>query len=455
MKSPNTLHRRACCRIGATAFTLFLAGCSPSPPQVADVPIDSVRPASFASQSPRDLLGMTLSRYRAVASYRDSGRVKMSYEVGNSTETRAAPMRIWFDRNELYLETYDVRLTSDPESVTAWIADPSSENFDAQVLKSAAIAGRPDVSQLLEDPILAGRITNGLAGPPPQLEWLFSPEPMKSLFQAEHRFDFGKTDIVDGRTCRSVVVAAGDQTFQFWIDERASLVRRVDLPDVVAPLRPGAAPQPIRLSIDLVGATVNPPDRAPTIEPLPESPKWVRRFVPLPPSRPARILGTKPSSFRVTDSENRITFTDWGSDRPITIWVRMSSDPLTMVAVATAQNWSDRLPNELRDKLRFAILVDTDAASFVPDQVTVPVIVDGDGKVSAAIELDPGAASIMDDRGMIAWIDPMFSEATLSTFGAALSDVIGGVDVPGRLRQQWTEQVAVYDRTCREVAVKR
>ncbi len=414
------------CILLAAFLSVVAAGCGRSP-ESADSTVEtsttaSVQTASYRQGSPKELLAAVFARYRAAASYRDDGRAQISYRNGDVTETRAAPMRVWFDRNELYLSTYDVRLTSDPESLTAWIADPSSDNFDSQVIKAAPIRGRPTTPALLSDPILAGRVTAGLAGPPPQLEWLFSPDPMRQLFQGDHQFEFGSTRIIEARQCRCVTVDAEGQRFQFWIDDRASIIRRVDLPPIFAPLSPGMSPQPISLSIDLVGASFDAPDRAPKIEHLPQSPKLLTRFVPLPPPRPSRTLGTRVPGFSKSSNDDKLT-----------MLLRVSgADDAESESIG--QQWSEAVPEQLREQVRIRVLTDRDA------------------EVAESLSLAPGGVALIDGDGVIVWIDDEASAATLSVMTNVMADVLSGVDVPERLRSQWSEQVAMYDRARRELA---
>ena len=130
---------------------------------------------------------------------------------------------------------------------------------------------------------------------------------MKQLFHGGHRFEFGETQNVDGKLCRSVRVVAGEDLFQFWIDESAGLIRRVDLPPIAAPnlaadpagatdppgIPPGldARRQSMTLSLELRDASFDVPRHAPDIKPLPRQPKYVRQFVPLPPPEPSQDSG--------------------------------------------------------------------------------------------------------------------------------------------------------------------
>lgn len=283
-------------RIGTTIVTLLAVlavGCGRPEGEPKSQNAVDAQSASYRMASPEQYLAAVFARYRNAASYHDRGIVRLSYREGDRQQSKVAPLGVWFDHNQLYVEAYDVRLGSDPHAMMAWVSDESTENFDSQVLLLPAIQGRPTVQRLLADPILVQRIAAGLAGPPPQLEWLFSPEPMKQLFHADQTFEFGQSKLVDRRLCRSVRVnAAGDQ-YQFWIDQQAGIVRRVDLPAITASPEPGEPLQTMALSLELDGASFNEPSSKPDAEPLPAKAKYVPRFIPLPPAEPPSILGSR------------------------------------------------------------------------------------------------------------------------------------------------------------------
>lgn len=451
---------------GLAAGFPILFGCDPPRPRSIDdadqTPIDApaVRTVAFDNGSPEKLLASTLTNYQNAGSYRDDGRATLMYQVGDDLQNRQAPMNVWLDRNELYIETYDVRLTSDPRGLTAWIADPITENFDSQVLKSPPIPGRPTTQALLADSILSTRIAAGLAGPPPQLEWLFAAQPMQPLFAGGHTFGYGTTRSIQGRQCRSITVDAnadstGHQHYEFLIDTTAGIIRQVTLPTIVAPIRPSSPPQPIAISIDFVDATFAPPAVAPAVDRLPTSPKYVRQMVALPPKRPARIMGAMPKPFSVDDSSRRLRMTHNGIDRPITIVVRLSSDPATLAAVAAAHAMADQMPPQMEQQVRVAILADRDAVKLNPDEVRLPVFVDTNDRAASSLEIEPGAAVILDRRGIVAWIENELTIVTAPPLAVILADIIAGVDVPERLRDQWTAQVTQYDQDLARAMVRR
>ncbi len=405
--------------------------------------------ASFRNASPQAYLAAVFSRYRNAASYHDRGVVQILYRDGDREQRQLAPVRVWFDHQHLFVEVYDVRLWSDGRSLTGWISDEASKNFDSQVLRRPVTGGRPSLETLLSDPILAERITAGLAGPPPQLEWLFAREPMKRLFAGSHRFEFGPSHSVDGRLCRSVRVVADRETYQFWIDQQAGVIRRVDLPPVAAPPSPGQPIQVMPLSLELIGASFNTPQSDPGMQGLPEHPRYVKRLVPLPPLEPPSLLGKRSAPFRLTDDRQPFTITERGGDRELTVLVQFSGDPGSMASLVTIEHWNASMPAELQRRVRVAVLADAQARAIVPATVRLPVVLDRDRSATDSLGLEPGALVILDQRGTIVWrsrATALVSAEGRVRLGAIVADVLAGVDVPNRIRQQWNEEVDAYRR---------
>jgi hypothetical protein len=434
-------------RDGAKLIVMLAAmttGCGQRSGQGDTAPAVDAQGASFHTPSPRQYLEAVFARYRNATSYHDRGVVKLEYRVGNSKESKIAPMHVWLDRNQVYVEAYDVRLWSDAKFLTAWVSDPQSSDFDSQVVRVPSLAGRPTLKALLADPILAERIAAGLAGPPPQLDWLFAKQPMNQLFQPEHQFEFGQARSIDGRLCRGVRVTAGPDLYQFWVDESIGAIREVQLPAIIAPPAPGQPPQTMSLSLVLTDPSFDAPKWEPDIKPLTESPVYVRRFVPLPPPQPPRVLGSRPAAFRLVDNKRQLTLTNRDPDRELTILVRFSGDRQSLHSMAAIERWSARMPDSLRRRVRVAVLADPQAG--VPEQVTLAVVRDP-GRLAPSLDLAPGSLLILDRNGLVAWAqgaDSLASPESLVTLGAIVGDILDGVDVPGRIRDQWKEQVTQY-----------
>lgn len=442
-------------RILAVQLALWLMlclGCSTEPTEQNQTLVEA-EPVAFQSPLPRRYLASVFARYRNAVSYHDDGKVRLMYRVDGREETKVAPMQIWLDRGQLYVEAYDVRMWSDEQAFVGWVQDPTTEDFDSQVLQLPPSRGRPELSTIFADPILTQRVSAGLAGPPPQLDWLFAPEAMKQLFESEFQFSFGRSGNLSGRQCRNVTVKAGEEVYQFWIDERDAVIRRVDLPPIVAPPQPGQPPQAMTLSLDLQNASFAAPQREPDIKPLPSAPKYVRQLIPLPPAEPPRSLGKRTNSFRLTTQGFAVSQT--GGDRDAVVLMRFAGDQTSMVSLATLEQWHNNMPGKLRDQVRIIVAVDAAAKSRMPNELQTPTAIDEQQQASRALQLGPGGLAILDSSGRVAWVQEAIVPPTMVTLGAVLADVLNDVDVPARIRQQWNEQIRGYQQAIQQVAIGR
>lgn len=416
-----------------------------------------VSDASLQTPSPRQYLELVLAHYRDARSYHDRGVVRLEYQDGEQRESKTAPMQVWFDHDRLYLEAYDVRLWSDGDFFTAWIRDAESDNHDSQVLRIPAISGRPTIKMLLTDPILTERLSAGLAGPPPQLDWLFAGRPMAELFEAKHRFEFGDALAIDGRLCRGVRVHAGPELYQFWVDETKGVIRLVELPKIMAPPAPGKAFQPMSLSLELIDPVFGQPGPGPDLAPLPQQPKYVRRFVPLPPPEPAALLGTRSPPFRLVDAKRKRTVSHRSAEGACTMLVHFAGDPQSVESIRAIDQWNTKMPDALKPRVRIAVLVDPPLAALVPPDLDLAVVEDDD-QLAQKLALGPGGLLILDAGGRVAWTQPVLPPAApqaLASLGAILGDILDGVDVPARLRAQWSDQVSEYHRALQGASLRR
>ena len=370
---------------------------------------------SFQS-SPEQYLASVLGRYGAATTYRDQGRARLTYQIDGRQESRLAPMEIWFDRNQLYVEVYDVRILVDGDSQLAWIVDPSSTNHDSQVLSRRGIQHRIDLTQIVADPTLASRLSAGLAGPPPQLEWLFGAQPMKELFDPRHKFQFGESGDVEGLACRSVSVVAGEDQYTFWIDDSKGLVRRIDLPPIVAPPAPDRPPQTMALSLEFSSASLRPGGR-PKMDSLPPRPNYVSQFIPLPPAQPPELLGRQTQAFRIqAHGENREEFdvSQQGSDRDLTVIARYSGRD-SELALRSLEQWRQQVPESLAKNIRMVILCDRDVQANLP-RCTLPLAIDHDGAAAVAMGLSPSSLAVLKKGGQITWVQDAVHPGALSSF---------------------------------------
>lgn len=423
--------------------TLVCFGCKRA--ETTEIVTPEAQPTSFRQTSPDAYLRAVLTRYQSAASYHDRGLVRLRYQDNGQPTDQVAPIQVWLDHDQLYVAAYDARIWRNDRALTCWIMDPATGDFDSQVVRKPATPTRPTLQQLLEDPIFSEHMSAGLAGPPPQLEWLFAPEPMQPLFDGTHQFRFDSPGTIDGVSCDRVVV---DDSYVFWIDSQNSTIRRMEFPPIQAPAVPGGPIQSMTLSVELVGATFRADPAALKLSPLPPNPKYVRRFVPLPPPAPPEVLGTRAPAFRLPTRARTWVVTEQGSDRELTLLVAFGGDAESIYTAGTISQWQSQMPDDIRKRIRIALLIDPRAIDRVPTGNAVSLIVDEDLEVSKALQIASGGLAILDGRGVVSWTQPSWTSTggqPLITLGAVIADLLSGVDVPTRIRKQWQEQRAEYE----------
>ena len=402
--------------------------------------------------TPRELLKSTFTRYRNATSYHDQGRVRLTYQADGESHSEIAPLRVRLDRDSLDVAAYDVRLRQIENRLNACIVDPTSNHFDSQVLERPVPGGRPQLDSILSDSILAARMQAGLAGPPPQLEWLLADESMARLFDDDYEFAFGNGETVEGHRCHVIRVDAQGDRFQLWIDERLGVIRRVDLPLSSLPISIPSSSS-MKLTLELSGATFR--SRQQQIEPipLPARPRYVRRFVPLPPIEPSRILGARPNRYRLADRNGNVRLDAERNDKRIQVLGRFSGSDAELGSLAILQAWNTRLPPEVSSKTAVIVVVDRSALGRLPLSLQLPIAIDEDQTADRQLALEPGGLVILDPQGRIAWFQPYVTSETLVAAGAVIGDLMKGVDVPERLREQWRGEVRAYQDAIAEAAV--
>ena len=272
-----------------------ITGCQPTENMTGDFPGEIKKPLSAAQATPhprgdeQSFLKRVLDRYHSASSYHDRGQVRLTTTENSRKVERVAPMSMWLDRGELDLIAYDVRITVEKSILQAWFVSSGNDPFDSQVLRKRMPpgGGRPSLREALADPTLSARLAGGLAGPPPQLEWLFAAEPMKFLFLGDHVFDRLADQRIDGRVCHGIRVMAGADEYRFYVDSKSFLIRQVDLPRIIIPVA-GGKQREVALSIELTDASFDPPQDRSLRDGFPDSPKWVDQFSPLPLSEPMK-----------------------------------------------------------------------------------------------------------------------------------------------------------------------
>ncbi len=327
----------------------------------------------------------------------------------------------------------------------AWIVDQATENHDSQVLRLPPREGRFDPQDLLADAVLNEKISSGLAGPPAQLDWLFADHPMQRLFAENHEIKFGKRRELDDRLCQMVLVTADADQYRFWIDQDSSVIRRVDLPSIAMP---DDLADHVYLTLDLINATFDTDTETPPIDDLPRQPKFVSRMIPLPPPQPAPRLGQSAKSFRIRDRTGKVQISDQGSDREITVILFVTATEVSLWNAAAFDGWASLMTADVAARVRSIIIADQEAAGKLPADLTVPVAVDANHSLQTVVmnadrDADCGLV-VIDRQGRIAWVESLMTPQHFAALGPIIGDVLRGIDVPGRLLDQWRADVSTY-----------
>ncbi|WP_146528232.1 hypothetical protein [Novipirellula artificiosorum] len=452
---------------------VFAAGCDSSDqrsPLATYAPAESVGPVRLVGNTaitPRDYLKTIFSRYHAAGSYRDSAQVRLTFTEQGVSKSEIAPLSVWFNHDLVYMRAYDARLWSDRDGLSAWIVDPLTSNFDSQVLRKPAVGRRPDLRTLLADPILVEKIAAGLAGPPPQLEWLFADPPMNDLFRPEHQFEFGEQKPIQQQTCQAIRVQADSSSFVFWIDIRQGLVRQVDLPPLIVPAQADQPAQTMELALELTDATFDAPVTNPQADSLPSKPKFVSRFLPLPPDATTPLLGRALDRWPLEENGKPFRFA-FGppllrslDSECITAMICLTGDPTSLAAAALLQQWEMQIPGPIRQRVRVVAIVDDsirslpdDAKASLGNAIRLPMVFDTRNKLIQQLGLTPGTLLLIDQHSQIVWTQSTVTEQSLPGLGVIIGDCLDGVDVPKRIAQQTSDDLRAYERAIETEAAK-
>lgn len=397
---------------------------SPGDSQNSSAAANPSLPPARRSVSPANLMRGIFRRYRGANAYADQAVLIAS----GPEETVRAPMLVHRLGSRVRINAYSSEILIDEDELIAVADAPSHDRFDDQVLRLRR--GSRSVDALLTtDALLSESLSQGAGGPPSQIDWLFADQPMKGLFDPENRFSYAAPETIEGHLCDAVRVESGDQTYRFFVDAGAGLIRRVELPPVPTSDQNGE----IRLTIHLRRATF---DRGQVEEmfagsiTLPEQPRWVRRLLIPPPTLDRRIgrrLAITPIDFAGAPIDFAGAPLAWlidTDDREIKDYLNSLRDQAIADAAANRQS--------IRPWAIHAVASGA-AVGRAGDNDSSLVLVDRDGKVHFVQSLRP----------------PILPANLM----AATADVARRVDVAGRLIQADAEATDLYRTQLKRVSV--
>lgn len=476
---------------GATMLGLLgVPGCRPAPS--APSGDASARVEQVDVGDPEAYLAGVFGRYRSSAFYADAGRAHLEVRdrAGGRPEQTAAPLRVRWNSKRLAVDAYAVRLRGARDEAgqrlayRAWIHEPATSHFDRQMLVTTVAdssGDRPNLDPLLGDEVLRARMSAGLAGPPPQLEWLFADEPMSGLFDASSRFEQIADAPLRGETMRRIAVLSRGQQYVFWINPTTSVIGRVELP-VPESLRKaystgGAAgpggqssdpggqrgtsdrPPAMELTLELDGATFDPQawrDRQPGKPAVDWSPDFtptpVSRLVPVPPPPPPAVIGRTVSQSAIASlaAGSRPD----GSGKPWVI-VRLPERRAAVMAVLPQLgSLVSSPPSGEAAAARLALIAQTSDQKtwlrpLVGEGVPVADVRDAEALI-AQLRLPAEAIATVGADGRVFMIQNSLSAEAFRGTRAAVQDSSAGVDVPEKLNADYQTLVDAYRQARRE-----
>jgi hypothetical protein len=451
------------------ASMLLLCGCDRSSTRSGDGAGESSAEALTLPAIPaKDYLQKVFERYRNTRAYRDEGEVVLRVEQAGQLLRQSAPMHVVFNGNQIWIAAYDARLWSDGALTVGWIADPNSDFHDAQVVvggsaEETSVSPRPQLDFLLQDPLLTTRMTSGLGGPPPQLEWLLDADPMAKLFDntddRQRIIEYEGLRQRNGVTCAVVRAHDGQDTYRFWVDRVRSLIHTVELPIGQAEQFAFDNAWKIRsLELTLSKASFEPPAEPYTLDQMPKSdfppsPRFVGALVPLPPQPPHQLLGTHIRPFAADPVSGRTPVTESAAAHSLTLFASFPRDETDNDSrqLAFAQSLVaglNAMGGDARRHIRPIALIAPSSAELLLsaglDQAGWQLVADDDAQISARVGIQPGHVCLANSEGRRVWMGPAAAILAPNLLATVTTDALGGVDVPKQLMRQWEADEAAY-----------
>lgn len=297
------------------------------PDSAPKVRLTAMRNTKLREPSASEVLKKMIAAYQAARGYADKGKLTLKYRQRGDTASESWPMAVqMFRPGRLKIDAYQVHLVSDAvkgKKFLARVEDESTGNIDNQVVSREAPA-KITLDELSRDPVLMTQLASRLQRPPVQLEMLLAEKPLSGLFSEDTKLTLMSKADIDKNPCRRVEAAAPEGKFVFWVDEKSSLLRRVEFP--AALFLPEAASDPtvkdLSLVADLTDAKFLTDDRALDLSfETPAKAKLVKAFVPPPVQTAPHLLGKPlPEVSFSTPRGKRLATSSWQGKPTAMMW---------------------------------------------------------------------------------------------------------------------------------------
>ena len=212
---------------------LFNVGCNQSEstadaPGSGDTTASGVRTLSYGPGEKPDamrLLRDMAAAYREAPAYADQGRIFLRFERGTEKIDESADFSLlWKRPNKIRIDCYQAHVVCNGQLLRATIDD-----LPDQVLSISAPA-QLTITDLFQDPVLAGVLMGGIAGTMPQLGLLLADDPLSGILAGAEPPELLEPQSLDDHPCHRVLLKRPDGRLVLWIDQQTHALRRIDYP---------------------------------------------------------------------------------------------------------------------------------------------------------------------------------------------------------------------------------
>jgi thiol-disulfide isomerase/thioredoxin len=242
----------------------------------------------------KKILEAMVAAYHQAKSYSDRGTLRFQVQVDSKKTDEPVPFSVTVTRpDKMGLEIYQAVVACDGKQIRALIKDLPKQ----MLVKDAPVP--LTMKGIYSDRVLNRVLTQGIAGPAPQLILLFSDNPLAVLLRQANEPVLLAAAAIDGHDCDRVSITRRDGTAVLWIDRQTHLVRRMEYP--VDDLRREFAAQghveQLSLTADFADAQLDAPSDAKEFDlEMPAGYEAVKFFIP---PHPAQLLGKKVPAFKL------------------------------------------------------------------------------------------------------------------------------------------------------------
>ncbi|MEM7473865.1 MAG: hypothetical protein AAF483_02675 [Planctomycetota bacterium] len=434
-------------------LALFLlvasAGCDRTKPAATNTSIaPSEATTKFVSQNsaPRATLRECAAAYARLSSYRDEAFVRLEYKLEGQSHHDHAPLSVaWDDSGKIGLQVYSVQ--AGPSNDRWRLRINREEIAPAKQVLSRALTKQVDFDWLLADPIVAQSLSAGLAGFPPQLDLLLSPNPLDGLVRDDSSVVLKPSAMIGDRGCHVIAVETSGLEYELYIEKASMMLRRLVLPNQNLPPEILADNRitNLRLTIELEGIQTNKiVDWSGFQVPVESSDFLVTHFVPAPSVSLNPAVATQVPAFQLLDHQGQAVFQNSGHARnaaTILVWLadHESSRLLAQQLLQQVEVINKKQSDEARLRVQFVWAEPTvprgQTFDSLPSAWKLPggLAVDRHaiGRDLFRIEEAPTVV-LMDEQNRVQLIETGYQPDLLAELPELLEQIDQGVDVASR-----------------------